>query len=190
MVGVTCFRVWVCLVCRHSVGDRLHLCFWKESFPRLHACAVLEEKFTHCSSQPWHMKTQMFLIFKNRTNSNKTITSACPLLTSCKAAKARVVWWIKNLWHHYAAFHENNKEEKLLINQMALSIMNQGERAGRVMCHIGSLSGSEESCEDLTKTLACCSNSLKAMRTQQWEKRLESASCNLTICCCLSGVLS
>ena len=74
------------------------------------------------------MKTQLF--FKNRTNPNKTITPDCPLLTSHQAAKARVFEELKIYGTIVPLSHENNKEENLLINQMALSIVNQDERAG------------------------------------------------------------
>lgn len=88
--------------------------------------------------------------------------------------------------------HENNKEENLLINQKALSIMNQNEHAGWEVCHIGSLWGSKESSENIAKTqdLACCSKSLKVMGPQQQEKRLGYASYSLTLGWHLSDVLS
>lgn len=62
---------------------------------------------------------------------------------------------------------------------MALSIMNQEERADWEMCHKGGLLGSKKSSENLTKTqdLAYSSQNLKVMRAQQ-QKRLGPASCS------------
>lgn len=92
-----------------SIPSERNLCLC--IFPRLHTCTILSETFTHQSSQPLHMKTQMF--FKSRTNPNKAITPDCPLLNCHWLARTWVIWRIKNLWHYHATLSWNNKEEKL-----------------------------------------------------------------------------
>lgn len=90
-----------------SVTDQVYLFPRKETYAWASVpdftCALSWERSSHTGVYnlcTWRPKC----FFKNRTNPNKTLTPDCPLLTSHQAAKARVVWIIKNLWHHHAAF--------------------------------------------------------------------------------------
>lgn len=117
-----------------SIPSERNLCFRKQLIFAVHLSQ------TSCMHYPeWEVHTPEFTtsphedlnVFKSRRNPNKTITPDCLVLNSHWLARPWVNWRIKNVWHYQVTLSWNNKEERLLIKEMA----DQDEHAVWEMCH-------------------------------------------------------